>query len=175
MRQKSISLRRRQLMIAGIAAVAAPAAAFSGAAGIADQARAMASPSARLGAADGKMVVSGRILRPDGKPLSGATVEASPARGNGYSLVARQQRSDALSLTAATTDADGRFMLTLTAPAVNSGRPAHIEYRVSHPQHAMLKSKLYFIRARGAADDSVARLHHDDAGVWRATFGVTLA
>ena len=171
MKQNSISLRRRQLMIAGIAAVAAPAAAFSG---ISD-ARAIASLGARLGEADGKLIVSGRVLCPDGKPLSGATVEAWHARGTANDTVAHRERSDTLSTTPTTTDADGRFMLTLSASAANSGRPARIEYTVSHPQHAMLMSKLHFGRSRGTADDPVARLQRDDAGVWRTTFGVTLA
>jgi protocatechuate 3,4-dioxygenase beta subunit len=68
-----VSLRRREVLIAGLATVAAPAA-FA------------ALPPARE-----KLILSGRLLGTDGKPLAGATIAADGAR--------------------ATTDADGRFML----------------------------------------------------------------
>ena len=66
-------------------------------------------------------------------------------------------------------------MLKMVAATAYTDRSAHINYRVTHPQHATLTSKLHFIRAPGVADNQVARLQHDDAGVWRTTFGVTLA
>ena len=75
-----LSPRRRQVIIAGLGAVVAPAA------------------FAALPTADEpqKLLLSGRVLGPDGKPLSGASVAAGQAR--------------------AVTDADGRFMLVATTP-----------------------------------------------------------
>jgi hypothetical protein len=72
-----VSLRRRQVIIAGLGTVLAPAAIS-------------ATPSP-VPEKDEKLVLSGRILGPDGKALAGATVAAGRAR--------------------AATDADGRFML----------------------------------------------------------------
>jgi hypothetical protein len=67
-----VSLQRRQVIIGGLATAVLPAVGWS-----------FETP--------GKMVLSGRILRPDGSPLPGATV--------------------AVGRDSATTDADGRFML----------------------------------------------------------------
>lgn len=75
-----LSPRRRQVIVAGLGAVVAPAV------------------FAALPTAEGpqKLLLSGRVLGPDGKPLSGATVAAGRAR--------------------TVTDADGRFMLVTTTP-----------------------------------------------------------
>ena len=75
-----LSPRRRQVIIAGLGAIVAPAA------------------FAALPTAEGRqrLLLSGRVLGPDGKPLSGATVVAGRAR--------------------TVTDADGRFMLVTTTP-----------------------------------------------------------
>jgi hypothetical protein len=70
-----LSLRRRQVMIGGLALAALPLVSWS---------RAM----------HGKLVLSGRILGRDGKPLAGAAVVAGGAR--------------------VTTDADGRFFVATT-------------------------------------------------------------
>jgi carboxypeptidase family protein len=68
-----VSLRRRQVIIGGLASIVAPAVSF---------------------AARERLVLSGRIVGPDGKPLPGATVAAGTV--------------------SAVTDADGRFMLVTT-------------------------------------------------------------
>lgn len=84
-----VSLRRRQIIIAGLGTVVAPAA------------------FAALPEAKERLVLSGRILGSDGKPLAGAAVAA----GGACSL----------------TDADGRFMLITTTRAYRGvtcdGRP----------------------------------------------------
>jgi protocatechuate 3,4-dioxygenase beta subunit len=72
-----VSLRRRQVIIAGLGTVVAPAAISK---------TLPEAPDKRE-----KLVLSGRILGADGKPLAGATVAAGRARS--------------------ATDADGRFML----------------------------------------------------------------
>ena len=81
-----LSPRRRQVIIAGLGTAVAPAA-FA------------AFPAIE---APQKLLLSGRVLGADGKPLSGAAVVSGQAR--------------------ALTDADGRFMLVTSTP----------RYRVSY-------------------------------------------
>ena len=102
MKYHTISLRRRHLMIAGLAGVTVPTAVF------ADEVRDASTAGGLVAGWSGgdKLVVSGRILGPDRKPLAGAMLEA-------------WQNS-------ATTDADGRFVLMANVPA--AGR---LRYRVS--------------------------------------------
>ena len=126
MKPDTISLRRRQLIVGSLAAT--PMAAL-----------ATTSNSAfTIAATQGKLVVSGRILGADGKPVFGALVEVLRAGSEA----------------AATTDADGRFMLTTTAST-------RIRYRVSHAEHETRVEQL--------------NLEADDAGTWRGTFGIALA
>ena len=157
MKRNTISLRRRHLMMAGLAGVATPATIFAGQRGDA----LFADLSATTGGGKGGLVVSGRILDTDGKPLFNASVEV-------WHAVARRERARA------TTDGDGRFFATI-APAEHSGRPRQIHYRVSHEQHGTLVKQLYLARERGVSDDLVSHLQRDDTGVWRTTFGLTVA
>jgi hypothetical protein len=114
MRHGTISLRRRQLMIAG--AAAGPATVLASQAGDALIAGLAA------GTARGKLVVSGRILGRDGEALRGARVELVNGRaGEG----------------AVTTDADGRFLLTTAAAS-------RLEYRVVHDGVAIPVRELRF-------------------------------
>lgn len=107
MKPDTISLRRRQLMVASLAAT--PMAALA------------SQPGALAGAADlqGRLVVSGRILDADGKPVFGARIEVLRAGAD----------------TTVTTDADGRFMLATTASS-------RIRYRVSHEAHGARSGRL---------------------------------
>jgi hypothetical protein len=79
-----VSLTRRQVIIAGLATPLIPAASFAGTKG-------WEKPE--------KLVVSGRILRRDGKPLAGAEIPVS-----GHRVV---------------TDADGRFVVITDTRAGN--------------------------------------------------------
>ena len=162
MKPDTISLRRRHLMIAGLAGVGAPLAIFADhwSAKLRDGTGPL--DEAIGGGGTQKLVVSGRILAPDTKPLADAIVEAWHANANG----------DRASVT---TDADGRFMFTTIAPAEYPGRPRHLHYRVSHKGRATPVTQLHFAREPGVPDEVVAHLQCDDAGVWRATFGRTLA
>jgi hypothetical protein len=137
----AISLRRRYLMIAGLAGAAAPAVAFAG-----------ASPQDGLTVSSfaDRLVVSGRILGADGKPLSGATVEIWPGGS----------REPAGSVN---TDGDGRFF-TAIAPAEH-GRPRDLRYRVVHVGRGTPVKRLRFARGQ---------MQRDEDGAWRATFGATL-
>ncbi|HKU71798.1 MAG TPA: carboxypeptidase-like regulatory domain-containing protein [Burkholderiales bacterium] len=114
MKPSTISLRRRQLMIAG--AAAAPASALAGQAGDA----LIAGLSA--GTAHGKLVVSGRILDRDGQTLRGAKVELVNARAEETTI---------------TTDADGRFLFTTAAAS-------RIDYRIVHDGEATPVRQLRF-------------------------------
>ncbi len=164
MKYNTISLRRRHLVIAGLAGIAAPATLFAGpSGGTPGDAPAVAEylPSGSSG--EGQLVVSGRILgAPHGKPLAGAVVEAWHAPGS-------------VRCASVITDADGRFMFTTLASAEAAGHPPHIHYRVSHHGHETPLARLHFARESGISDDRVAHLQRDNAGTWRASFGVTLA
>lgn len=171
MKHVTISLRRRHLMIAGLAGIAAPASLFAGQSGAAlhgapqplheRSALAVAEPGA--GSSEEKLVVSGRILSPDGKPLAGATIDAWRADAKGDCVAS------------VTTDADGRFMFTALAPAEYPGRAKHLLYRVSHKEYRTSVTQLHFAHAPGISGQGITRLHRDEAGVWRAAFGLTLA
>jgi len=146
MKPSTISLRRRHLMIAGLAGAAAPAPLFVGQLSVA---------ATEAGGSAPRLIVSGRLLGgPDGKPLAGATVEARHAGAAGDSV-------------RATTDGDGRFFTTI-ASADPSGRPRRIHYRVR------LEGRETPVTQR-ISDDLVANLRRDDTGAWRTTFALALA
>lgn len=185
--KNALSPTRRQLLFAGAAFLAAPAA-------TAQQCRAI--PRDQLGpfylrdapaqgdlCASGsggkaRLIVSGRILgAPDCKSLAGALVEVWHADANGdYTGFTRGKTDDPACLLRASikTDAEGRYSFTTIVPAEYPGRPRHIHYRVSHPAHATLVTQLYFERERGVAEALVAPLTRDDKGVSRVAFDVTL-
>ena len=158
MNHDTISLRRRHLMIAGLAGVAAPAIGFAARSGGAPEGTIVA----RHVAGEQKLVVSGRILRSDGTPLAGGRVEIQRAGTAGESIVAG-------------TDADGRFMFTTTAYAEATGRLRHLDCRISHQGQERLATRLHFAGDRSVAGERIAQLLRDGAGVWRASFGLTLA
>jgi protocatechuate 3,4-dioxygenase beta subunit len=152
MKPNTISLRRRHLMIAGLAGVATPHALFAG------QITFDAPTASRIDAyrSGDKLIVSGRIVDANGKAVADARIEVLHAQAGARSSVA--------------TDADGRFMLTTIAPETRQ-----IEYRVSHKDHPTRATRLHLAPNRGVRDDVIARLQRDDAGVWRTTFALTLA
>jgi protocatechuate 3,4-dioxygenase beta subunit len=142
-------------MIAGFAAAATPATLWAGECTVLP---AGASASPRLtevsAAANGEsLIVSGRVTRDDCTPLAGALVEV--------------WSSSAEAGASATTDADGRFLLTTTAGA------APLQVRVSHGGHTLQTQ-----RRLTTADDRdavAAHVQRDDGGVWRTTLGLVLA
>ncbi len=125
-----------------------------------------------------RLIVSGRILGADCKPLAGALVEVWQADAKGdYSGVTRGKPDDAACLLRASikTDGEGRYRFSTIVPGEYPGRPRHIHYRVSHAAHATLVTQLYFVRERGVAEELVASVKRDDKGVSRASFDITLA
>ena len=127
-----------------------------------------------------RLLVTGRVLGADCKPLAGALVEVWHADANGdYSGFTRGKKDDPACLLRAAikTDAEGRYTFSTIVPAEYPGRPRHIHYRVSHAAHATLVTQLYFGRERGIADELVTTLKRDDkgaGGVARAAFDITL-
>src|SRR6476661_4404529 len=104
MRADSVSVRRRHLIIAGVVGAAAPGAVFAGQCG----ARAEGHESAEYAnvpGSDEKLLVSGRIVSADCKPVAGAVVEVWQASHGSH------QRTTVVS------DGDGRFMFATNAPA----------------------------------------------------------
>jgi protocatechuate 3,4-dioxygenase beta subunit len=137
MKHTTISLRRRHLMMAGIAGmagVAAPASLFAAPRDV---------PVADTADA-GKLLLSGRIMGTNGKPLAGATVEVWHRESSLHAHT--------------TTDGDGRWLLMTEY----SGRTGQLQYRVSHEGHRTPARQL-----------ALAQPQCDEAGVWRATFGAT--
>jgi protocatechuate 3,4-dioxygenase beta subunit len=178
---------RRQLLLAGLASAGAafPAAAQQCRATPRDQLGPFYSRNAPeqtelCGSGSGGkdlLVVSGRVLGADCKPLTGALVEVWHADANGdYSGFTRGKKDDPACLLRASlkTDADGRYSFSTIVPSEYPGRPQHIHYRVSHAAHSTLVTQLYFARERGVADELVAALQRDAKGVARASFDITL-
>jgi len=151
MKSNSVSLRRRSIVIGGFAVAAAPALPAAGLDG-----------TAAVATMDGQggLVISGRILARDGRPLTGATVEILGAR-------------DAQAAATATTDGDGRFYAAV--PSGRRGRPSLIRYRVSRNGRTLAVRELRFARGRQVAERQAGHLQRDDSGAWRAAFGLALA
>jgi protocatechuate 3,4-dioxygenase beta subunit len=125
-----------------------------------------------------RLLISGRVLGADCKPLAGALVEVWHADANGdYSGFTRGKKDDPACLLRASvkTDAEGRYRFSTIVPAEYPGRPRHIHYRVSHAGHATLVTQLYFGRERGVDDALLVKLARDDKGVSSAAFDITLA
>ena len=124
-----------------------------------------------------RLVVTGRVLGVDCKPLIGALVEVWHADANGdYSHFTRGKKDDTSCLLRASirTDAEGRYQFSTIMPAEYPGRPRHIHYRVSHGTYVTLDTQLYFSRERGVAEGLVVALQRDDKGLSRVSFDVTL-
>lgn len=151
MKQQQFSARRRQVMAGatiGAGALAAPAV--------------MATPLHESAGrfADGKIVVSGRVLGAhDRQALAGAQIEIWQANARG--VRAEQTRE------VVTADGDGRYFATLT---VNGDTTQRLHYRISRQGYT---AKVTQMNA-GAKQRSVT-LTRDEAGFTRATFELTLA
>ena len=148
MKSKMISLRRRHMMLAGAASLAAPGCAWT------LPAVAMTADGVRIAGGE-KLIVSGRILDADGKPAAHASIDAWHADVLRTRVVA---------------DADGRFMFTTTTPTVGSA----IDYRVSHAGATMVNQLDLNARPQGFTQTQ-SQVRRDEQAVWRTTFALTLA
>ena len=152
----TISLRRRHLMIAGLAGVATPVFAFAGRQGEVES-PALAALERRTVAS---LIVSGRIAGAlDGKPLAAAVIETWPASPNATPA-------------AAITDADGRFVLFTSADVDSHGQPQALSYRVRYAGRELPAAQ---VDTRTAPRGSAAAWQRDDAGVWRTSLALNVA
>ena len=135
MKPNPFSPGRRQVILTGFASFAAPALLYAAPPG--------RDPGAQAAQAPRRLVLSGRVVCPNGEPLVGAGVEVWHAgeHAGGHRV---------------SSDGDGRFLLI-----AGTRHPARLRYRVTHAGRSL--------------EGPVAKLQQDDAGTWRATFGLTLA
>lgn len=153
-----ISLQRRQLMIAGAAMAAVPTAWFAAAR------TARAAPMNSAAALHiTTMVVSGRLLAANGRPLAGAAVLAWPMCGK-----PGMNRCSVIS------DADGRFVFNSDAPhqLADGIQPMHVY--VTPPAGKPHYAELHFERGRdtGSSVHAQTLLDHDTL---RASFELTVS
>lgn len=137
------SVRRRQLIVAGVASVGAPGFVFAAAHTMQENAHALKPVEGYTAERGDQLVVSGRVIDSASLAIAGATVEADGAI---------QTKSDA----------DGRFMLIVSARA--TGARHALDIRVTHPKRD----------ARTAHIDSRALTQRDEHGTRRATLEVAL-
>jgi protocatechuate 3,4-dioxygenase beta subunit len=145
----TISVRRRQLVIAAVVGVATPGGLLAGQ--CVGHSGLLESPTLAGGASvhGDKLVLSGRVLDGACMPVAGALIDAPHV--------------DARTVT----DADGRFMLVARSASVA------MQIRVSHARHAIENLSVKF--APEHSRDLQSRLLRDDAGTWRATVEIALA
>lgn len=149
MKRAPVSTRRRQVLIAGSAAMATPAALAAA------PLTGHAGPENAAAATARTVVVSGRLLDAGNRPVAGAALEIWNADS--------RRRAGCPQCASATSDADGRFLFEAAAPADASGRPRNLYYRVSRDAHATPIRPF-----------DLAQSQPDEAGRWRATFGITV-
>ena len=100
--------------------------------------------------------LSGRVLTPDGRPLTGVLVDIWQADPNGRYKHPRDRGQDSLMEEflywgEASTDADARFRFRTYVPGRYSARPAqHIHYKVWQDRKELLTSQIYFADLGGA-------------------------
>ena len=100
--------------------------------------------------------LSGRVLAPDERPLTGVLVDIWQADPNGRYKHPRDRGQDSLMEEflywgEASTDADARFRFRTYVPGRYSARPAqHIHYKVWQDRKELLTSQLYFADLGGA-------------------------
>ena len=100
--------------------------------------------------------LSGRVLAPDGSPLTGTLVDIWQADPNGRYKHPRDRGQDSLMEEflywgEASTDAEARFRFRTYVPGRYSARPAqHIHYKVWRDRTELLTSQIYFDELGGA-------------------------
>jgi protocatechuate 3,4-dioxygenase beta subunit len=93
-----------------------------------------------------RLVVTGRVLTTDCKPVPRALLDFWQADGDGeYDLEGFRLRGHQF------TDAKGRFKLETVVPGLYPGRTRHIHVKVQRPRGQVLTTQLYF---RGEAQNA---------------------
>jgi protocatechuate 3,4-dioxygenase beta subunit len=117
-----------------------------------------------------RLVLRGRVLSTDCKPLAGARVDFWQADGEGeYDNQGYRLRGYQL------TDAKGRYRLTTVAPAQYESRAPHIHVKVTPRGGETLTSQLYLPGAAANRSDPIfdrdtlLRLRRG-SGTWRGAF-----
>ena len=96
------------------------------------------------------LVISGRVLTPDGQPVANALLDFWQADNSGaydnsgYTLRGHQY-----------TDADGNYYLETVVPGLYPGRTRHIHVKVQAPNGPVLTTQLYFPNEPGNARDGI--------------------
>ena len=150
-----------------------------------------APPRIAIAAADepgDRMIVAGRVVGPDGQPLSGASLYVYQTDKDGiYSKPVNDSRTPRLR-GSMRTDALGGYEYSTIKPGSypNTRNPAHIHYVVNAPGFRERIFEIVFaddplvdqrIRERAAQEDSVFSIRpltRDSQGVWRCTQDIRL-
>lgn len=99
-----------------------------------------------------KLMVEGRVLTRDCRPIKGALLEFWHADEAGeYDNRGYRYRGHQFA------DADGRYRLDTILPAEYPGRARHIHVKVQPPGGRVLTTQLYFPNDRGNARDGLFR------------------
>ena len=97
-----------------------------------------------------RLVVSGRVLGTDCRPVERALIDFWQADGAGeYDLDGFRLRGHQF------TDARGRFRLVTVVPGIYPGRTRHIHVKVQRPRGPVLTTQLYFGGEGGNARDGL--------------------
>jgi protocatechuate 3,4-dioxygenase beta subunit len=116
-----------------------------------------------------KLVVSGRVLSADCKPLAGVKLDFWQADAEGaYDNAGYRYRG------VVTTDAEGRYRLETNMPPPYMGRPRHIHVKVLLPGGAPLTTQLYFPGEVRGADRALVVKMGSSGGVRTAGFDFVL-
>lgn len=122
-----------------------------------------------------RIVVSGRVLTTDCKPLAGTVLDVWQADASGvYDNRGFRLRGHL------TADGDGRYSLETIVPGEYPGRTPHIHVKVQAPGRPVLTTQLYFSGQPRNQQDSIFSAAllmdvHDTAGGKAATFDFFLA
>ncbi|MEZ4632247.1 MAG: hypothetical protein R2880_16315 [Deinococcales bacterium] len=107
------------------------------------------------------VVISGKVLLVDGRPLANATVEIWQTDNNGTYLHPREPKLATLdphfqSFGTSVTDAEGNYSFTTIVPGLYEGRPRHIHFKVKYNDQTLLTSQFYFSNDPYLARDGIA-------------------
>lgn len=117
--------------------------------------------SGRPQAAQGtRLYLVGRVLGIDGKPLAGVRIELWQCDASGHYHHVDGDRAgdpDFQGYGVVSTDADGRFRFKTIRPVPYASRPAHLHFKLAHPDAAPLTTQLY-VKGDSDAGDAVLAL-----------------
>jgi protocatechuate 3,4-dioxygenase beta subunit len=97
-----------------------------------------------------RLVISGRVITTDCRPLAGALLDFWQAdAGGAYDNDGFRLRGHQL------TDARGRYRLETVVPGLYPGRTRHVHVKVKAPGRPLLTTQLYFPGVAANADDPI--------------------